>query len=126
MPPTRSSTGSARPASRRVGRWRCCRLSSPEPYRLLRARTLRGHRGALLAGQLGVQVGPRDAQLLVERAGGPQVVVEVVAQRDAGRDVQAADLVVPDAVEVLDEGPQRIAVRRDQDDVPAPKIGDDA
>jgi hypothetical protein len=43
-----------------------------------------------------------------------QVVVEVVAQRDAGRDVEAGDVLVGDAVEVLDQRAQRVAVRGDQ------------
>src|SRR5580692_4349851 len=35
----------------------------------------------------------------------PEVVVELVDQRDAGRDVQLGDLRVADAVEVLDQRP---------------------
>ena len=41
-------------------------------------------------------------------------VVEVVAQRDAGRDVERDDRLVGHAVEVLDQRAQRVAVRGDQ------------
>jgi hypothetical protein len=41
--------------------------------------------------------------------------VQFVDQRDAGGDVQACDGFVADAVEVLDQGAQRVAVRGDQD-----------
>ena len=44
----------------------------------------------------------------------PESVVELVDQRDAGRDVQRGDLVVADAVQVLDQGAQRVAVRHHQ------------
>src|SRR5258708_483909 len=39
----------------------------------------------------------------------PQVPVQLVEQRDAGRDVEAGDVLVRDAVEVLDQRPQRVA-----------------
>src|SRR5271165_3477453 len=39
---------------------------------------------------------------------------ELVDQRDAGGDVQVGDLVVGDGVEVLDQRPQRVAVRDDE------------
>ena len=44
----------------------------------------------------------------------PEVGADLVDERDAGRDVQPGDLVVGDAVEVLDQRPQRVAVRDDQ------------
>ncbi len=43
-----------------------------------------------------------------------EVGVELVGERDAGRDVQARDVGVGDAVEVLDEGAQGVAVGGDQ------------
>ncbi len=60
-------------------------------------------RGGLLR-RLGVEVGAADGDR-------PQRLVEVVAQRDAGRDVELGDRLVGDAVEVLDQGAQRVAVR---------------
>src|SRR5690606_38466101 len=67
---------------------------------------LGGHRRRARLGRLGVEVarGP----------GGAEVVVELVDERDAGRDVEIRDLVVGDAVEVLHEGAQRVAVRGDE------------
>src|SRR5690606_19029406 len=64
---------------------------------------LGGHRRRARLGRLGVEVarGP----------GGAEVVVELVDERDTGGDVEIRDLVVGDAVEVLHEGAQRIAVR---------------
>src|SRR3954451_20955291 len=50
----------------------------------------------------------------VARTGGSQVLVELVHQGDAGRDVETDDVVVGDAVEVLHQRPQRVAVRGDQ------------
>src|SRR6185437_9588727 len=45
---------------------------------------------------------------------GLQRVVERIDDRLAGRDFEAGDLVVRNGREMLDQGPQRIAVRRDQ------------
>src|SRR5690606_22585546 len=42
-----------------------------------------------------------------------EVVVQFVAERDAGGDVQLGDRLVADVVEVLDQRPQRVAVRDD-------------
>ena len=44
-----------------------------------------------------------------------EVVVEVVDERDAGRDVEADDVLVRDPVEVLDERPEAVAVGGDED-----------
>ena len=42
----------------------------------------------------------------VVHGGGPQIGVEFVAQRHPGRDVEAGDFLVGDAVEVFHQGPQ--------------------
>src|ERR1017187_2946685 len=41
----------------------------------------------------------------------PEIRADVIEQRDSGRDVQLGDVRVPDAVQVLDQGAQRVAVR---------------
>src|SRR5690606_5397321 len=51
---------------------------------------------------------------VLARAHRAQVLVQLVAQRDAGGDVQPRDVLVGDLVEVLDQRPQRIAVRGHQ------------
>ena len=43
-----------------------------------------------------------------------QIVVQLVDQRNPGRDVQLDDVLVGDVVEILDQRAQRVAVRRDQ------------
>ena len=48
------------------------------------------------------------------RGCGREVVIQLVDERDAGRDVELGDVRVADAVEVLDERAQRVAVRRHQ------------
>ena len=53
-------------------------------------------------------------EVLAAGDGGPQRLVEAVDQRHPGRDVQGRDVLVGDAVEVLDEGAQGVAVRDDQ------------
>src|SRR3712207_9024197 len=50
-----------------------------------------------------------------------QVLGELVEQRDAGRHVQPGDRLVGDAVEVLDDRPQGVAVRRDEHGLPVPQ-----
>ena len=50
-------------------------------------------------------------RLLLERA---ELVVELVDERHAGRDVELGDVVVGDAVEVLHERPQAVAVGGDE------------
>ena len=61
----------------------------------------------------------------VDAAGhlGPEVVVELVDRGDADRDVGADDGSLAQPVEVLDEGPQRVAVSRHEDDGPASRSG---
>ncbi len=54
-------------------------------------------------GGLGVEV-------LTTGDDGPQGVVEAVDQRHPGRDVEPGDVGVADAVEVLDDGPEAVAV----------------
>src|SRR5690242_8317251 len=76
---------------------------------------LGGHRGGGFLRGLRVEVG-------AARDGGAQVVVELVAQRDAGGDVQARDVLVGDAVELLDERAQRVAVRGQQHDLAATQV----
>ena len=44
-----------------------------------------------------------------------QLVVQLVDERNAGRDVQLDDLRFGDVVEILDQRPQAVAVRGDQD-----------
>ena len=69
-------------------------------------------------GRVGVEVLAAD----LERA---QVVVEVVAQRHAGGDVQPDHLLVPHAVEVLHQGAQAVAVGGDQDRPAEPQVRHD-
>ena len=57
--------------------------------------------------------------------GGAGVVVELVDERDAGGDVEAGDVVVGDAVEVLHQGPQAVAVGGHQHGAAAGQVGDD-
>ena len=57
---------------------------------------------------------------------GLEVGVEFVGQRDARRDVEARDVGVGDAVEVLDQGAQAVAVGGDQDRAAGQEVGDDA
>src|SRR5690606_18396984 len=67
---------------------------------------LGGDRGSSRGGGIRVEVarGARRAE----------VVVELVDERDAGGDVEPRDVVVGDAVEVLHEGAQRVAVGGDE------------
>src|SRR5690606_35903940 len=53
------------------------------------------------------------------------VVAQVVDERLAGGDVQLDDLVVGQALEVLDQRPQAVAVGRHQDGAPGHEVGDD-
>ncbi|OEI67469.1 hypothetical protein Cus16_2904 [Curtobacterium sp. ER1/6] len=81
---------------------------------VLLLRALRGDRCGTGGGGLGVEVvrGLRRAE----------VVVELVHERDARRDVEARDVVVGDAVEVLHERAERVAVRRDEDGLPLAEV----
>ena len=56
---------------------------------------------------------------------GLQVGVQLVDQRDAGRDVQAGDVGLGDAVEVLDQRAQAVAVGGDQHGLAGPQVRDD-
>src|SRR5690348_2094978 len=67
--------------------------------------------------RLGVEV-PAAGQLR------PEIGVQLVDERDAGRDVELGDLLVPDPVQVLDQRAQRIAVRDDQGGAPGGQVGD--
>src|ERR1041385_186689 len=64
-------------------------------------------------------------EVLAALAHGPQVPVQLVQQRDAGRDVEAHDRLVRDAVQVLDERAQRVPVRRDDDQPAVAQVGHD-
>src|SRR5579863_7489367 len=74
-------------------------------------RVSRGRLAALVPDRLGGLGGRPGVQVAAARDGGPECVVELVDQRDAGRDVQLGDRGVADAVQVLDQGAQRVAVR---------------
>ena len=67
---------------------------------------------ASMAGPDGLGV----AQIAV--AQGPKIVVQLVDQRLAGRDVEPDDLLVRDPVQELDERPQAVAVGHDDDACP--------
>src|SRR5690606_34318155 len=54
-----------------------------------------------------------------------EVGVEVVVQGDARRDVQARDVGVRDAVQVLDQGAQAVAVGGDEDRAAGEEVRDD-
>ena len=54
-----------------------------------------------------------------------QVRPELVDPRDAGRDIHLRDLVVRNRVQVLDQGPQGVAVRDDQHAAARPQIRHD-
>src|ERR1700759_3144219 len=69
---------------------------------------LAGHRGNTRGSGVGIEIFATGNHW-------PQPLVEVVAQRDSGRDVQLHDLVIGHAIEVLHQRPQRVAVRGDQD-----------
>src|SRR3974390_608724 len=57
---------------------------------------------------------------------GVEVAVELVDGRDAGRQLEGDDLGVADAVEVLAERPEAVAVGGHQHGVPGPQVGGDA
>lgn len=75
---------------------------------------LGGHGRGTGGGGLGVEV--------VRGLRRTEVVVELVHERDARRDVQARDVVVRDAVEVLHERAERVAVRRDEDGLASAQV----
>ena len=95
-------------AARRHRRARSASTPTPRRRRaprLAAARLVRD-RGRRLRRRLGVAE--------VVAADRLELVVELVDERDAVRDVEADDLVVADAVEVLDERAHAVAVRRDE------------
>src|SRR5437763_8966885 len=71
-----------------------------------------------IASCIRVQIGPAKSER-------PQSIVKVGPERDAGRDVEADDGLRVEAVEVLDQSPQRVAVRSDQHRATGPQIGHD-
>src|SRR6478672_2278099 len=78
--------------------------------------TLVGDRLRGGAGGLGVEV----AAARLERA---VVVAELVDQRLAGGDVEAGDVLVADAVEVLDDRAEAVAVGGEQDGAAGVEVG---
>jgi len=72
--------------------------------------------------------GRRPRRLGVAEVAGahrPEVFVEFVDERDAGGDVEFGDRVVADAVEVLDEGAEAVAMGADEDAAAGAEVGDD-
>src|SRR5437899_2866658 len=79
----------------------------PEPRQLFLLRGLRGDaRG-------GGRRGLRIAEIVMTDR--PQVRIELVDERNAGRDVQLDDLGLGNVVEVLDERAQAVSMRGDED-----------
>ena len=68
---------------------------------------------------------PLTPKLRIDWPDRPHPPVELVEERDAGRQVELGDLRVGDLVEVLHEGTQRVSVRRDEYELPGEEIGDD-
>src|SRR5690606_36095442 len=60
---------------------------------------------------------------VVARSNRPERVVELVHERNPGRDVQLDDVLVTDPVEVLHERTQAVAVRRDEHALAPPNRG---
>jgi uncharacterized protein DUF4139 len=92
-----------------------------------RARSPKPARGSdldLVGHGLGGALGRLGIAEVAARAG-PQVVVELVEQRDARRDVEADDLAVADLVKVLDERAQAVAVGGDEHALAAAQGGGD-
>ena len=54
-----------------------------------------------------------------------QIFIELVEERNPGRDIQVGDLLVGDTVEVLYQCPQTVAMSRYHDPLPRPQVGDD-
>lgn len=63
-----------------------------------------------------VKVGAADAEARVDPAERAHLSVEFIEQRNASRQVDLGNLKVADAIEMLDECPQRVAVSGDQDE----------
>jgi hypothetical protein len=78
---------------------------------------LRRHGGGACGSGLGVEV--------TTGAGRDVVLVELVDQRNAGGDVEFGDVVVADALEVLHQAAQRVAVGGDENRLAGLEVGDD-
>src|SRR6185295_17417564 len=117
----RRSAGAVRPWSARIaGELDTSRADLAESSRqLLAARPLRLLRHSLrgFAGRLGI------SQVVVAER--PQLVVELVDQRNAGGGVEPHDLFFGYTVQVLDQGSQAVAVGRDQHPLARAEVGDD-
>src|SRR5262245_7641445 len=85
----------------------------PSPWRDQGGRGPAGS-AALLGDRGGGGLGGFRVQVAAAGDGGPELVVEVVDQRYAGGDVQTRDVRVADPVQVLHQGPQRVAVSHDE------------
>src|SRR5437660_2495407 len=80
---------------------------------------------ALVPDRLDRGRGGLGVEVLAAPLEGPKVRVQLVHGRDAGRDVQADDVLVGDLVEVLDQRPQRVAVGRDEHHAARSQVGHD-
>src|SRR5262249_22487440 len=101
-------------AERRVGRAVAASLAADAAggARLRESGLTRG-RGALRRnGRRGFGGRVRIAQVIASDRF--QLIVQLVDERDARRDVELDDLLVADVVEVLDQGAQAVAVRGDE------------
>src|SRR6202451_3347599 len=98
------------------------RCSSPCLF--LMANLLRVCHVLVLDGLDGVAGGVR-VEVLTAQGVRAQVRSELVDQRDAGGDIQLGDQVVRDGFELLDQRPQRVAMRDDEHASAGPQIRDD-
>src|SRR6185295_20347427 len=80
---------------------------------------------ALVGDGLGTSPGRLGVEVLPSCDERPQVLVEAVDERYASGDVQPDDVLVADAVEMLDHPAQAVAVCRDQDGLAGPQVGHD-
>src|SRR5437764_6935027 len=120
----RRSTTAPSPAFSRTARTWSWRATGPDPSAIAGSLGC----GAGLGGDGGRRGGDggRVAEGPLQRrevGDGTEVVIEVVAQRDAGREVEGGDVGVGDPVEVLHEGPEAVAVGRHQHDVARREVG---
>src|SRR5699024_8837064 len=84
-----------------------------------------GGRSAALVGDCRDRVlGGLRVEVATTGERGLEVGVQVVDQRDAGGHVQPGDRGVVDAVQVLDDGAQRVAVRGHQHHLAGAQVGD--
>src|SRR5580658_2042016 len=79
----------------------------------------------LVLDRLGRLRGCLRVQVAAAGDSGPEGIVELVEQRDAGRDVQLRDRRVADPVQVLDQGAQGVAVGDDYYGLVAVQLGHD-